>query len=213
MDRKANRLVFVDVETIGTIKNPRVIQIAAIATNEFAEELAGFEAKALLPAGNKAKPRHSRYDAKLWKAEANTAQQVAIDFAAFLTRNSTVERYAKSGQMFRVAQLVAHNAEFDTQVLRNWYARLGIYLPAAYQPLCTMQRALWMFQDRRRFPRPSDYRLTTLCRYFEIEHSPKQAHDAFADVRAMLLLYRRMIATDQLSSIDELSVLKKVACG
>ena len=118
---------------------------------------------------------------------------MARDFAAFLTRNATVERYSKSGQMFRVAQLVAHNSAFDTEVLKNWFAKLDVYLPASFQSLCTLQRAMWYSQETDDENRPRDFQLTTLCKHFGIQHSAKQAHDAFSDVRATLLLYRTMV--------------------
>ena len=187
------RLVFVDVESIGSIQKPHVIQIAAIATDGKMNELAGFEAKAKLPVNCRIKPKHSRYNRKLWEQEGNEAMHVANDFAAFLTRNATVERFSKSGQMFRVAQLVAHNSAFDTEVLKNWFAKLGVYLPASFQSLCTLQRAMWYSQETVRENRPRDFQLTTLCKHFGIQHSAKQAHDAFSDVRATLLLYRTMV--------------------
>ncbi len=186
------RFVFVDVEAVGTIRNPHVIQIAAIATNGKMEELAGFEAKARLPKSARSKFRHSRYDAKLWEAEGSDAKKVAIEFAAFLTRNATVERYSKDGQLFRVAQLVAHNSGFDAVILQAWFKQLKLYLPASFQALCTMQRATWLSQEAGNDFSPTDFRLISLCNHFGIEHSTKQAHDAFNDVRATLLLYREM---------------------
>ena len=187
-----DRLVFVDVEAVGSIRKPDVIQIAAIATNGEMEELAGFEAKAQLPKGTKSKPSHSRYNRRLWEAEGSNAKAVAIEFASFLTRNATVERHSKNGQMFRVAQLVAHNSGFDSDILQAWFKQLNVYLPASFQALCTMQRAMWLSQEAGDHFRPSDFRLVSLCEHFGIEHSPKQAHDAFNDVRATLLLYREM---------------------
>ena len=186
------RLVFVDVEAVGSIRHPHVIQIAAIATSEQMEELAGFEAKARLPKGLRSKPRHSRYNKKYWEAEGRDAKEVAIEFAAFLTRNATVERYSKTGQLFRVAQLVAHNSGFDSDILRAWFKKLNVYLPASFQTLCTLQRAMWLSQEAGCDFSPADFRLVSLCEYFGIEHSSKQAHDAFNDVRATLLLYREM---------------------
>lgn len=192
MTSKDRRLVFVDVEAIGSIRSPHVIQIAAIATDGNTKELAGFEAKAKLPSNCRTKPKHSRYDRKLWEQEGHEATSVARDFAAFLTRNATVERYSKGGQLFRVAQLVAHNSAFDTEVLKNWFAKLDVYLPASFQSLCTLQRAMWYSQETVRENRPRDFQLTTLCKHYGIKHSSCQAHDAFNDVRATLLLYREM---------------------
>ena len=194
MTSKDRRLVFVDVEAIGSIRSPHVIQIAAIATDGSTKELAGFEAKAKLPPNCRTRPKHSRYNQKQWEQEGHEAIRVARDFAAFLTRNATVERYNKNDQLFRVAQLVAHNSAFDTEVLKNWFSRLDVYLPASFQSLCTLQRAMWHSQEVFASNNcPKDFQLTTLCQHFGIEHSPGQAHDAFVDVRATLLLYRSLV--------------------
>ena len=169
-----------------------MIQIAAIATSEQMEELAGFEAKARLPKDLRLKPLHSRYNKKYWEAEGRDANEVAIEFAAFLTRNATVERYSTTGQLFRVAQLVAHNSGFDSDILHAWFKQLKVYLPASFQTLCTLQRAMWLSQESERDFSPTDFKLVSLCEYFGIEHTTKEAHDAFNDVRATLLLYREM---------------------
>ncbi len=214
MQSTDDRLVFVDVEAVGSVRKPHVIQIAAIATNGKMEELAGFEAKAQLPKGGKPKPSHSRYNKKLWDAEGSDAKKVAIEFASFLTRNATVERYSKNGQMFRVAQMVAHNSGFDSDILQAWFKQLNVYLPASFQTLCTMQRAMWLSQEASDNFRPSDFRLVSLCKHFGIEHSPKQAHDAFNDVRATLLLYREMRMCQHASRVTSVGgTASSVGCG
>lgn len=202
MSRADERLVFVDVETVGTVKNPRIIQVAAIATDRNANEIAGFEAKAKLPKAARTKPKHSRYCHDRWEAEGRDAKVVAAELSAFLIRNATVERFSKSGQLFRVAQLVAHNATFDGEVLRNWFSQHGVFCPASFQTLCTLQRAMWLFQEKRSMLPPADYRLITLCKHFGIVHTKKQAHDAFADVRATVLLYRKMNEANQCKVVD-----------
>lgn len=167
------RLVFVDVEARGSKAKPLVKQIAAIATDDQLDEVAGFEAKI-----SKA-------------SDTSEAKKVARGFANFLTRNATNERFNAKGELFRVAQLVAHNANFDIEILRNWYRKQSIFLPADYLPLCTMQHAMWFFQLRVLTP-PKDFKLTTLCHRFGIEHSLSDAHDAFRDIRATVLLCRAM---------------------
>ena len=56
-----------------------------------------------------------------------------------------------------VAQLVAHHAEFDGTSLREWFERLGLFLPASYRVFCTMHRAMWLFHEDPSLARPTDY--------------------------------------------------------
>ena len=95
-----------------------------------------------------------------------------------------------------VAQLVAHNAEFDGVFLREWFERLGLFLPASYRVFCTLHRAMWLFHENRSLTPPADFKLGTLCRYFDVPLRPDEAHDALTDVRATVELYRRMVMLD-----------------
>ena len=168
------RLVFVDVEARGSKAKPLVKQIAAIATDDQLDEVAGFEAKI-----SKA-------------SDTSEAKKVARGFANFLTRNATNERFNAKGELFRVAQLVAHNANFDIEILRNWYRKQSIFLPAGYLPLCTMQLAMWHFQFGSN-ETPKDYKLVNVCKRLGIKHSKDDAHDAFRDIRATVLLCREIL--------------------
>jgi DNA polymerase III epsilon subunit-like protein len=89
---------------------------------------------------------------------------------------------------------VAHNAEFDGPFLRSWFERLGLFFPGSYRVSCTMQRAMWLFHEDQSLTPPADFRLGTLCEYFGAVLRPSEAHDALADVRATVELYRRMTA-------------------
>ena len=70
--------------------------------------------------------------------------------------------------------LVAHNKAFDENVLKKTFQYYEIRYPD-YEFYCTYQAA------RRRIPRQAidNYRLPTVCRYFDIEFS--NHHDALAD--------------------------------
>lgn len=89
-----------------------------------------------------------------------------------------------------MAQLIAHNAAFDGPFLCAWYEKLGIYLPARFQFLCTLQRSLWFFAEQPQLPSPDNFKLATLCRYFHVPVHPLEAHEALADVRATIGLYK-----------------------
>jgi hypothetical protein len=168
--------------------------VAAIATGNNVEVLETFEAKLRFDI-RLADPRsltRTRYSPAIWAAEAQSATAVARDFGRFLRRHAGRQPAAENRRSYRVAQLAAHNARFDGPFLKTWFERVGAYYPGDYRMLCTMQRAQWLFQEHPEWQRPRDYKLGTLCEYFEVWLPPGQAHTALADVRATVEVYRRM---------------------
>jgi DNA polymerase III epsilon subunit-like protein len=97
------------------------------------------------------------------------------------------------GERYLVAQLAAHNAAFDGPFLQSWYERLGIYLPARRQVLCTMQRAIWYFTENPSMMPPKDFKLATLCEHFGVHFHAATAHEALADVTATVALYKAIV--------------------
>jgi Exonuclease len=194
MPPSASHLVFADLEVAGAELSRPIIQVAAIAVTHDLEELETFEAKLKFDP-QLANPRsltRNRYCPEIWEAEARSATCVAREFAHFLRRHATLCARTSRGRTYRVAQLVAHNAPFDGPFLQAWFERVGAYFPGHYRMLCTMQRALWLFQEYPELLRPHDFKLGTLCQYFGVPLPPNQAHTALADVRATVELYRRM---------------------
>src|SRR5207237_10194640 len=61
-------------------------------------------------------------------------------------------------------------------------------LPARYQVLCTLQRAMWYFHEHQDEPLPADFKLATLCQYFGVTLHAASAHEALADVSATVAL-------------------------
>ncbi len=190
------RLVFLDLETAGLETWRPIIQIAAIATTSSLRELESFETKVhfdkRLAAPNALRKNH--YDAMLWQREGISAREAAQRFAAFLKRHATVDMMSGRGQPYQVAQLVAHNASFDGAFVQAWFERLGLFLPGHFRLFCTMQRAAWLFHEDKTLTPPTNYKLGTLCEYFGVQLRDDQAHDALADVRATVELYRAMTA-------------------
>lgn len=190
------RLVFVDLE-VGRFKRQRLIlQIAAVAVSRSLVELESFEAKIQTDVPRGADVRHRRFNRAQWLTEARHPKIVAYDFGRFLGRHATMEISGDSRRRIAVAQLIAHNAEFDGLFLRDWFERLGLYLPASYRVYCTLQRAMWLFHEHSAMTPPADFKLGTLCRHFGITLPLDEAHDALADVRATAELYRRMTLLD-----------------
>ena len=172
-----------------------IIQIAAIALDEELHEIEQFEAKIHFDESAACPDalRKVRYRRAEWKRTAVRPRKAAWSFASFLRRHASVEIYRQDVSVFRVAQLVSHNSEFDGPFLKAWFERLDTFLPASYRVFCTLQRAYWFFQENPQLPLPDDYRLGTLCQYFEVPLNPHEAHDALADVRAAVGLYRAML--------------------
>jgi DNA polymerase III epsilon subunit-like protein len=56
-----------------------------------------------------------------------------------------------------------------------------------------LQLALWWFNEHKEETPPANFRLGTLCEYFGIPLRAEDAHDALADVRATVLLYKAMM--------------------
>lgn len=189
------RLVFVDLETGGLETWRPIIQIAAIAVASSLDELECFEAKILFDeevACPTALHKNS-YSSATWQAQGRPVREVAEAFAAFLRRHATLDIAPAGKRPYRVAQLVAHNSSFDGPFLQAWFARLGLFLPGHFRMLCTLQRAIWLFHEDKSLTPPDDFKLGTLCQYFAVRLRPEEAHEALADVRATVELYRAMM--------------------
>ncbi len=211
--------MFVDLE-IGRVKRHRpILQIAALATTDSLLEVESFEAK--LQTDERKTPAtliHNRhFDHAVWQREARHPKVVAYEFARFLSRHASTEVRGANQRQMHVAQLVAHNAEFDGAFLREWFEGLGMFLPASYRVYCTLQRAYWLFHEHRGLTPPVDFKLGTLCDYFRVSYSKDMSHDALADVRATAELYRRIQLLDAAHCAQESDRLFKPqptnACG
>lgn len=188
------KLIFVDLEVGGP--NPKrhpIIQLAAIAVDERLDVLEAFEAKIRFnpKCANAYSLRKNSYHPGVWAKEAREPQEVAKEFAQFLRRHAAVEVVSSKGEAYRVAQLVAHHAAFDGSFLSEWFERLGVYLPAKRQLLCTLQLALWRFAISGERP-PANFQLATLCAHFGVPFHAAKAHDALGDVAATVQLFRAL---------------------
>ena len=109
------RLVFVDIELAPVGRRRAILQIAAIAVSRTLVEQESFEAKIRLDESrirtSKVPNRH--FDLRQWREEGRSAKAVACDFARFLSRHASATVAGADGRQLIVAQLVAHNAEFD----------------------------------------------------------------------------------------------------
>jgi DNA polymerase-3 subunit epsilon len=189
------RLVFTDIETGGLdFSRHPVTQIAAVAVDEQLAELAAFEAKIdfdLAAADPEALLKNS-YDAAAWDRESKPSVHVVDLFSRFLKTYADVRMVSqRTGNEYFVAQLVGHNAlTFDGPFLQAFYKANNAFMPASYRVMDTCQRAQWHFFEHPDQRPPPDFKLPTLCEFFGV--ALENAHDALADVRATVGLYRAL---------------------
>ena len=190
--------VMFDLETGGIEPRRPIMQIAAIAVDSQLNELEQFEVKIQFDESlaNPEALRRIHYRRAEWRRSAVPPKKAAWRFASFLRRHASVEVLGHDLAPFLVAQLASHNSQFDGQFLEAWFNRLDIFLPASYRFFCTLQRAYWFFQENPQLPRPDDYRLGTLCQYFNVPLNPNDAHEAVADTRAAIGVYRAIVAEE-----------------
>ncbi|BBO34280.1 exonuclease domain-containing protein [Lacipirellula parvula] len=186
------RFVFIDLETGGgDPKRHPIIQLAAVAVDAAGGVLDTFEVKLKFDF-RKAKSlslRKNHYHPGLWANLAREPVMAAKDFASFLRKHATTPVVSAEGESFHVAQLAAHNAAFDGPFLTAWYDKLGLYLPARRQILCTLQMSLWHCALANA-DSPTNYRLATLCQFFGIPFHAAEAHEALADALATVQLFQ-----------------------
>jgi DNA polymerase III epsilon subunit-like protein len=190
-----NYLVVFDLETGGI--NPQrhpIIQIAALAVDSRLAPVEAFECKVRFDQSQatKASLRKNHYSRAQWSREAIEGGDAARRFGAFLVKYASYKTAAASGAEYSLAQLVAHNAAFDGPFLQAWYERLELFLPARYQVLCTMQRAMWYFAEHPEMAPPANFKLATLCEHFRVPYHAARAHEALGDVTATFLLYQAL---------------------
>jgi len=195
MDTSNEKIVFIDIESAGLEFTRPIIQIAAVSVDAGLAELEAIELKISFDEANADKKSLSKnkYDARVWQQDAIGPHEAAVTFAQFLRRHATFDMFSHSGKPYCIAQLAGHNAErFDGPLLHAWYRRQQVFCPARYMTLCTKQKAMWLFEEDRSLTPPVNFKLGTLCQYFGVRLSDDEAHDAFNDVRATVLLYKAM---------------------
>lgn len=189
------RIVFVDIESIGLDPRGPIRQIAAVAIDDRLQEVDLFDMKLNV---DWRRIRQWQRDGRRRPPRPRPADEFmpAQAFADFLTRHATTQVLLPGG-VLRVAQLAAHHAAHDGAFLQAFFLRNHTSYPGRYQMFCTMQRAMWLIHEQRPLASPSDFKLATLCRYFGVPFDSADAHDALIDIRATVALYRAMTTVCQ----------------
>ena len=186
--------VFFDLETTGLdAREHTITQIAALAVDHDLRELEEFECKVWFDERRASREvlELTRYDADVWQREALAPKEAARVFAKFLRRYPAITLQGANGP-YAVAKLVAHNAAFDGAFVQEWYRRRRVFLPAYRRVRCTLQRAEWFFDEHPELQAPDNFKLVSLCQHFGAGLSELEAHDALADVRGTVAMYRAM---------------------
>lgn len=190
-------VVFFDLETSGLDpQRHAIIQVAALAVNfDTLSVLESFERKIRFRIENADRQalEVNSYNKEVWEREAVSPAAAELDLTAFLKSHADMEMIsAKSGAVYRVAQLVGHNADrFDGPFLQAWYKRLGAFLPASFSVLDSCQYARWFYAERRHLCSPENFKLETLCQHLGLPGNGEY-HDAMADVNSTLQLVRKL---------------------
>ena len=200
-------IVFFDLETGGLSgKEHPITQIGAVGVDRDLNEIEAYERKIKFREENcdPVALEKNHYDPDVWAEVAISPKSVVREFSELLRRHDDLDNISAKGKQYKSCQTAGHNAAvFDRQFLGDWYRRLGMYCPADWRVLDTLQLAQWWYFGTGK-KRPANFRLETLCGEFGIELEG-EAHDALVDVRATLELAReltRKSAADRLPSDD-----------
>jgi len=196
-----NSIVFFDLETGGlSPESHPIIQLAAAAVDwRTLEVLDELEVKLLFDESQCTEEalRINSYDAAVWREQAIPSSDAALAFADLLRAHAHVGCISARGKPYYVAQMAAYCADFDMSFLRAWFDRENQFLPAAFRPLCVMQRAQWHCLESGE--RPADFKLTTVAEFFGLVTAG--AHDASIDNRRQIAIYRKLRAASRKEAV------------
>ena len=183
--------VYFDLETGGVEPQHPVIQLAAVAVDGAGKEASSFEQKIAfdVAACDPEALKVNGFTPDAWKDAPSSAVTVAR-FSNWLKPYCSLGMVSKrTGRPYSVAKLAGYNAVgFDMPRLRALYA--NDFLPCSYLVRDVLQRALYYFDERPSVTPPENFKLTTVCAYFDI--NVEGAHDALADARMSARLAARL---------------------
>lgn len=101
-----------------------------------------------------------------------------------------VDRFNKEDKMY----FIAHNAQFDSEFVRNMFLANDNKFYGAYfwnPPICTMLLAA--YKCMRKGVRPESFKLSDLCKAFKIKVIDSDLHDAEYDIDLTKQLYNKLV--------------------
>jgi len=183
-------LIVFDFETGGLTRQHPNTQLAAVALDDEYNETGWFEAKIQFNESD-CDPEALKingYTADAWN-RAGPEADVIKEFCEWMRPSCCVEKTSKAGHTYKVARLAGHNAaKFDMPRLTDAGKRHGVFIPAEWHVLDTIQLAMWRAQITGKWP--ENLQLSTLCNYYGVEVAG--AHDALSDCRMTAALIDKM---------------------
>jgi len=196
MDRK---LIFFDLETTGVdTVNDEIIQIAAVAVDGDLTPVEEWEVKIRPSTAGRKKLEEAKaagfdsvYDPQVWAQNSMECRHAINAFASWLSHYPFNRNISKKGHSYWTAQLVGHNgAKFDGPFLFQVAKDLGVFIPASYLVLDTVQLSLWASLLRPTY-KPPAHNLGALCEHLDVELL--RAHDALEDVYATIGVAKQLL--------------------
>lgn len=183
--------IFFDTETGGVTPDKPTIQLAAIAIEDIGfAEVGSIELKLQFDEA-KADPEAlamNHYDKSIWEKEALPPSVAKQRFDFWARPYQSVQMISKAGRPYTVGKLAGYNAlTFDLPRLRELYG--AAFFPFTFHVRDVLQRVLFYF-DEHKVEKPKDFKLGTVCEYFNIKVDG--AHDALVDVRLTAKLLKRL---------------------
>jgi DNA polymerase III alpha subunit (gram-positive type) len=99
------------------------------------------------------------------------------------------DRYNKKDKI----QLVAYNAQFDSEFLREFFKKMNDNYYGSWfwtPPICVMQAAAWQLVEER--PKLPNFQLSTVCVAAELGWDDTKAHDARYDIFKTYELFKHL---------------------
>ena len=193
-------ILFFDLETTGLDnEKDEIIQLACLATSGYPEfqVVNKFNTRVMPTEKGKARLKESietggnpvKYTDKAWEG-APSEKVVMTHFKVFCKKYAKLPRKSRNGGTYYVAQLLAHNASFDKGFILAAAKRHNMFLPANLIMMDSLQLAMFVGMITRN-PFES-LKLGALCEEYEVPLT--NAHDALADVEALVMLTRELFA-------------------
>lgn len=183
------KTVYFDLETDSLELDCQIIQIAAVASQDF-KEVESFERKLIFDIAL-SKPSAlevNSYREDLWDKEAVPPESAIVAFSDFLKRHADIKVLSsRTNRYYRLAALAAHNAPFDDERIRAFYKRNEAFFPGHYNPTDTIQVAK-VLEDLRG-KRFESHKLSELSETMGIQHDPTVTHDVLYDARLTMRLH------------------------
>lgn len=183
--------VYFDVETGGVQPNHPTISLAATAVDERGEGIGCFYEKIAFKVAD-CDPEAlaiNGYTKEAWE-KAEQPSVIAEQFRVWLKPYCSIPMKSKRPPFrdYTIAQLAGYNAlTFDEPRLRALFG--ASFCPWSYLVRDVLQRVLFYFDERPNVTKPENFKLATVCEYFDI---PITAHDALGDARATSALAMRL---------------------